>query len=159
MSRLTISYEHDAFLLFKNARMSVSIEGSGSFDLAKGESRTVELEDGSYTVLFRCGFHKRTLYLTMDGDDSFIATWDSDTGGIIIADRLEKVMTAYPNLHRRMFIGLGVAILVAFVLYAAGAVGIVDSSISSLGFLLVAVVFAVQIAVILALNSSPIIRE
>jgi len=159
MSRLTISYEHDTSLLFKNARMSVSIDGSGSFDLAKGESRTVELEDGSYTVLFRCGLHKRTLYLTMDGDDSFIVTWDSYTGGIIIADRYEKVMTVYPNLNRRMFISLAAVILVMIALYVAGAVGMVDHSISSLGFLLVAAAFAVQIAVTIALNSSPLIRE
>ncbi len=99
-------------------RISVSIKGFCDFVLKKGESRTVELDDGEYIVVLRGYFTKRRVKLMLQGDDSFYVTWDYSSGGITIVDSFDggaasnQVLRIWAWLLVALFLGPYAALLV-----------------------------------------------
>jgi len=98
MSLLTIRYDHGDFLFCSRNPISVGIEGCDEFVLDKGESRTLELEDGSYIINLSSFHCKKKLHLHLDGDDSFYLTWDRFMGGIIVSDSVDGRTALHPGI-------------------------------------------------------------
>ncbi len=103
--------------------------------------------------------NKRTLYLKLQGDDSFYIVSDYATGGIILANSLDKKATMCPRFRRLDLAAICSSLALSFVLYSLGAAEIVPHEIGSLGFLIFAGTLAASLGCMLALNSVPIIRE
>ncbi len=98
MSLLTIAYDYGGLLFSNRNPISVSIEGYDELVLDKGESRTLGLEDGSYTVRSSSLHCKKTLHLHLEGDDSFYLTWNRLMGGIIVSDSADERTALHPAI-------------------------------------------------------------
>jgi len=139
--------------------ISVHIGGCEEFTLKRGEGRTLDLDDGLYTMVIRAPLVKRTVQLRLEGDDSFYITGDYATGGAIIANRSERKFTYYPKFRLWSLTSLVTALGINMALLVMGIMGIVPHEVSSLGILIFAGTLAASLGCTLALNSVPIIRE
>ncbi len=151
-----MTYEPSA-LIGCSRRISVSIKGFCDFVLKKGESHTVELDDGEYTIVLRGYFTKRRIVLTLQGDDSFYVTWDYNTGGIIICDRMYGSVSLYPKSRSWFTKPVYLALLSYIAIFVLSEAGI---GLHAMGWMTIIAggVAAATLGVIMALNSLPITR-
>ncbi len=147
MSLLTITYDYDGFLFSDRNPITVGIEGCDEFVLDKGDSRTLELEDGNYTV-YLSSFHcKKALYLHLEGDGSFYLTWDRFMGGIIVSDSVDERTALHP--------GIGIwflLVIVAFFVFNAVLLVLEDRGIIANGGYIIGLVILTAAALVLLLT-------
>lgn len=86
MSVLNIMYVRGKALFRGNGELSVFIDGEFAGKLLDREELSAELADGRHEIVARCGHCKKIIELHMEGEDSFIISWDWVAGGLMACD-------------------------------------------------------------------------
>ena len=110
MNVLMIKYVRGRALFRSTEKLSVSIDGKSAGKIQDQEELSIELADGCHEVVARCGRCKKVIELHMEGDDSFIISWDWVTGDLMVCDDIDNYFATERRRNYWLYISLFVLI-------------------------------------------------
>ncbi len=106
MNVLMIKYVRGRALFRSTEKLSVFIDGEPAGKISDEEELSFELTDGRHEVVARCGHCKKVIELHMEGDDSFIISWDWVTGGLMVCDDIKSYFATERRRNYWLYIAL-----------------------------------------------------
>ena len=110
MNVLMIKYVRGRALFKSTEKLSVFIDGEPAGKISDEEELSFELTDGRHEVVARCGHCKKVIELHMEGDDSFIISWDWVTGGLMVCDDIDNYFATERRRNYWLYISLFILI-------------------------------------------------
>lgn len=151
MNVLMIKYVRGRALFKSTEELSVFIDGEPAGKISDEEELSFELTDGCHEVVARCGHCKKVIELHMEGDDSFIISWDWVTGGLMVCDDINTYFATERRrnywLYISLFVLIATHILAMGLLYVKGISGEVFLTIE-IGCLSALLILLIPLAII-----------